>query len=232
MSHEEVARVLFLNKETIARYEKTYREEGGVKALCNVNYSGKPCELNSSQQEQVKSYVKRTWPQSTLPVVDFIQRSLGISYTQSGVVALLHRLGFSYKKPKQVPGKSDPDKQKQFIDDLRKLEKELTQFDEIIYMDGVHPQHNSKPAYGWFEKGEEIPLRTNSGRERMNINGALNSNSLEVLTVESNSVNAQSTIELFKKLEEKYPYAKRIVVVCDNARYYRSKLVSEYTHHE
>ena len=227
-SYEEVATVLFLNKETIARYEKTYLGEGGVEDLCRLNYCGKPCGLNKAQLEQVKSHVKKIHPQSTLPIVDFIQHSFGISYTQSGIVALLHRLGFSYKKPKQLPGKSNPFKQKQFIKDLEQLEKELESVDEIIYMDGVHPQHNSKPAYGWFAKGEEIPLRTNSGRERLNINGALNANSLEVTIVESDSVNAQSTLELFKKLEVKYPNAKRIVVICDNARYYRSKLVSEY----
>lgn len=228
LSYEEVARVLFLSKETIIRYEKTYLEEDGVESLCRLNYSGKPCELNGTQLEQVKSHVKKIHPESALPIIDFIQQSFGVNYTRSGVVALLHRLGFSYKKPKQLPGKSDPLKQKQFIEDLERLEKELQPLDEIVYMDGVHPQHNSKPAYGWFQKGEEIPLRTNSGRKRLNINGALNANSLEVITVESDSVNAQSTLELFKKLEAKYPNAKRIVGICDNARYYRSKLVSEY----
>lgn len=226
-SYEEVATVLFLSKETVIRYDQNY-QRGGEKALCKLNYSGKPCELSLTQLEQVKFHVKRTCPQSTISVLEFIEQTFKIRYTQSGVVALLHRLGFSYKKPKLLPGKSDPLKQKQFMGELEQLEKELEPEDEIVYMDGVHPQHNSKPAYGWFEKGEEVPLRANSGRERMNINGALNANSLEVTTVESDSVNAQSTIELFKKLEVQYPNAERIVVICDNARYYRSKLVSEY----
>ena len=226
-SYEEVATVLFFSKDTTLRYEKTYLE-ADIESLCRLNYCGKPCGLSKTQLEQVKSHVRKIHPQSTLPVVDFIKQSFAVSYTQSGVAALLHRLGFSYKKPKQLPGKSDFLKQKQFIENLKQLEKELESVDEIVYMDGVHPQHNSKPAYGWFEKGEEIPLRANSGRERLNINGALSANSLEVTIVESDSVNAQSTLELLKKLEGKYLNAKRIVVICDNARYYRSKLVSEY----
>ena len=40
--------------------------------------------------------------------------------------------------------------------------------------------------------------------------------------------NAQSTIKLFEQLEVKYPKAKRIVIICDNARYYRSNLVKEF----
>ena len=59
LSYEEVARVLFLSKETIIRYEKTYLEEDGVESLCRLNYSGKPCELNGTQLEQVKSHVKK-----------------------------------------------------------------------------------------------------------------------------------------------------------------------------
>lgn len=42
------------------------------------------------------------------------------------------------------------------------------------------------------------------------------------------SVNAQSTITLFKKMELIYTSSRKIYVIADNARYYRSKLVSEY----
>ncbi|PWU14685.1 MAG: hypothetical protein C5B45_04035 [Chlamydiae bacterium] len=33
---------------------------------------------------------------------------------------------------------------------------------------------------------------------------------------------------LFKKLEEKYPLAQRRIVICDNAAYYRSKIVADH----
>ncbi|PWU13514.1 MAG: hypothetical protein C5B45_05905 [Chlamydiae bacterium] len=51
---------------------------------------------------------------------------------------------------------------------------------------------------------------------------------LEVTAVSSDSIHAQSTMVLFKKLEEKYPFAQRIVIICDNAAYYRSKIVADY----
>lgn len=71
-------------------------------------------------------------------------------------------------------------------------------------------------------------MLTNTGRKLININGALDVKGLEVTTVSSDSINAQSTINLFEKLEEKYPFAQRIVVVCDNAAYYRSKIVADF----
>jgi hypothetical protein len=57
----------------------------------------------------------------------------------------------------------------------------------------------------YYEKGSKAVLLTNTGRKRINMNGALDVKSLEVITVSSDSIHAQSTIELFKKLEEKYP---------------------------
>ncbi len=229
-SYDKVATALLLDSDTIRRYYELYLE-GGKTALIQLNYSGKPCELNQEQLDLVKAYVKEHSPTSAVEVVDFIKDNFDQIYTVSGVVSLLHRLGFVYKKPTLIPGKANPEQQEQFMDELQQLETELDSTDEILYMDGVHPQHNSKPAYGWFEKGVETPLKANSGRERININGALNADNLNVTIQVAKSINAQSTIELFQKLDLQYPNAKRIIIICDNARYYRSQQVSEYLKH-
>ena len=95
-------------------------------------------------------------------------------------------------------------------------------------MDGVHPEHNTLAAYGWLKKGEERKLKTNSGRQRVNLHGAINIETLEVKIVESKSVNGSSTIELLKKIEGSCPFAALIYVILDNARYHYSKEVKGY----
>ncbi|SFI83498.1 DDE superfamily endonuclease [Nitrosomonas sp. Nm34] len=40
--------------------------------------------------------------------------------------------------------------------------------------------------------------------------------------------NAQSTVALLQQIEQQHPFAARIYIICDNARYYRSQLVTEY----
>ncbi len=72
------------------------------------------------------------------------------------MISLLHRLNFVYKKPRLVPGKANADSQESFLKDLKMLEEQLT--DQLVYLDGVHPQHNSKPSYGWFKKGDKALL--------------------------------------------------------------------------
>lgn len=68
----------------------------------------------------------------------------------------------------------------------------------------------------------------NTGRDRVNINGVLNAfNITDVVMRSDERINAQSTIELYKQLQKHKPKGK-IYVVCDNARYYRSRLVREW----
>ena len=53
-----------------------------------------------------------------------------------------------------------------------------------------HPLHNSKQAYSWMEKGVETVLKANTGRQGININGALDADSLNVIIHIDESVNA------------------------------------------
>jgi transposase len=100
--------------------------------------------------------------------------------------------------------------------------------DVVYFADGVHPQHHTKSAYAWIETGKEQELLSVSGRSRVNINAVMNAeNPCEVVMVESKSVNAESTFTLYKKLEALHPEAKNSYVICDNARYYKNKVLNE-----
>ena len=45
--------------------------------------------------------------------------------------------------------------------------------DVICFMDAVHPQHNPVLGYGWIKRGEDHQVKSNTGRRRVNINGAI-----------------------------------------------------------
>ncbi len=67
-------------------------------------------------------------------------------------------------------------------------------------MDGVHPMYNSQPAYGWIKKRKEAILKTNMGRQRVNINRAYDIENQKVVTREDERVNAQSPIALLVQM--------------------------------
>ncbi|MBM3435739.1 MAG: hypothetical protein FJY07_05925 [Bacteroidetes bacterium] len=90
-------------------------------------------------------------------------------------------------------------------------------------MDGVHPLHNSQPAYGWIRKGTDMVLQSNTGRERLNLNGAYNIEDHTAVVIESESINAQSTVVLLEEMMRKQPKGL-LYIILDNARYYRSEI--------
>jgi len=83
-------------------------------------------------------------------------------------------------------------------------------------------------ACGWIKKGHEFELWSNTGRQRLNINGVINIQNLDTVTRFDDSINVESTISLFQQIEKHYPKAKKLHFICDNARYYRSRKISEY----
>ncbi|CAD7839076.1 MAG: Mobile element protein, partial [Olavius algarvensis Gamma 1 endosymbiont] len=52
---------------------------------------------------------------SAKAVAHWVEETYGVSYTESGMTAALHRLGYVYKKPRYVPGKADREAQEQFL---------------------------------------------------------------------------------------------------------------------
>lgn len=95
-------------------------------------------------------------------------------------------------------------------------------------MDAIHPQHNPVLGYGWIKLGEDHQVKSNTGRRRVNINGAIDLEHLEPVTRFDETIDATSTIALFQQLEQVYAVATWIDVICDNARYCRSKAVQDY----
>ncbi|MCF6214919.1 MAG: transposase [Emcibacter sp.] len=46
--------------------------------------------------------------------------------------------------------------------------------DETVYFaDAVHPEHQTKPAFGWVRKGSNPAVKTTTGRGRVNVHGTV-----------------------------------------------------------
>ncbi len=147
-------------------------------------------------------------------------------YTVEGIRDLLRRLNFVFKKTKHLPGKGDVVQQKEFVEKYKEIKAGKGKEDKIYFADAVHPLHNSIVSQGWIKKGKEKAIKANTGRNRLNINGACNAATGEVITYDV-CINAQSTIVLLGKLLRHQPKGK-VIVIADNARYYRCKLVTDY----
>lgn len=112
---------------------------------------------------------------SAQTVQQWIETEYKVSDSVSGIHALLHRLGFTYKQSKPYPSKMDTEAQALFKQMYEAAEAQLKEGVIVLFGDAVHPQHNTQSVGMWIKKGQEKWIPSNSGRKHLNINGAYQS---------------------------------------------------------
>jgi transposase len=225
-SVSEVAEALLVDTTTIYHWIEIY-QHGGTDELLALHYQGTEAKLTEAQQQELSKHLGEKTYLTSKEIRHYVKNTYGIEYSATGMKDLLHRLGFVYKKPKHVPGKLDPEKQKEWLAEYKKLLETKGKNDPVYFGDASHPQFNSIPSYGWIRRGKEKYLKSNGGRKRVNIHGAVNIKTKEIVTDFPKSVNKESTDRLCRKIEAKHPKAKKIHLFIDNASYYTAKWLKE-----
>jgi transposase len=227
-SPSQVAQALLLDETTVSRYRKQYRRQD-LKGLLQTRYFGGKTTLTAGQEAELKEYLQGNTKRTAREAADWIKKTYRVKFSVAGVTKLLHRLGFTYKKPRIVPGKADRLKQEEFLRKYEEIKQGLSFRDQIYFADAAHPQHNPRPSCGWILKGKDNDklVKTNSGRERLNLSGALSLKEHTAIVLEEKTINSSSTIRLLKKLAIKQPGGK-IYLVLDNAAYYHSRQVKAW----
>lgn len=228
-SVEMIEAALGLDDNTIRRYWEGYEEKGIDTYLADhyVPYTGK---LTREQEVALIKQVDTYLYTDVKPIIEWVLEQFDVLYSISGMRDLLHRLGFVYKQSKAVPSRADEQAQLDFLDEvLPGLLEEAHQGQAVVYYsDGCHPTHNTKTGRGWICKGKDFEVDCNSGRQRVNINAAVHALKPEHVVYDLvDSINAQSTQRLGRKLLRKHP-KKKIYLICDNARYNRNKMLQDW----
>jgi transposase len=226
-TYSEISSALFLDDSTLRRYYKEFLDSG-LDGLLEDNHKPYNGKMDEEQEKILTKAIKENFYHSSVEIVVLIKELFGIDYSPQGLVHTLKRLGFSYKKTKLVPSKADPEKQLDFLAKYNEIKSNLSEKDKIYFLDGVHQLHNAQAGYCWIYKGTEKEVKANTGRNRININGALNVDDKELIFRDDETINAQSTINLLTEIEEKNPDAEKIYLIVDNARYYRNRAVSDH----
>lgn len=228
LTQETIATFLGIGMGTVNKCKKKYDSDGldGYLDRHYVPYQGK---LDAEQLGLLEEEVMRGTYTTCAEIVEWISKRFGVDYSESAVRSILKKLDFVYKKTMAVPGKANIEEQERFLEELEPFLAETEANEVVFFMDAVHPQHNTRSDYAWIKRGVDKEIPTNSGRKRININGAMNAHQPEdVVVVEAESINAQATQELFEKLLEKHSDKEKIYVLSDNARYYANTNLQEW----
>jgi transposase len=222
----DVSEALLLDEDTLRNYIQRY-QEGGIKALLKDGYKGSEGKLTEGELKELDAHLQEVTYLRVKDIVVHVKKEYEIEYTESGMTKLLKRLNFSYKKPKKVPGKANKEEQQKFLKKYRKIRCKMSSNDSLYFMDGVHPEHQPIIKCGWIKKGTEKEIKTTARQKRLNINGAVNIDTMDVVATFNKQLNEESTLDFLEKLRKKESEGK-IYLICDRARYYYTDKIFNY----
>ena len=220
----QISHALLLSEEMLRKHLKDYQTSKKLKP----ENGGSKEKLSFEQSQKLIAHLHAHTYLYTKDIAAYVVSVFGIVYSIAGMCDWLKRNNFSYKKPSIVPGKADKKLQEIWIAEYFKFKQNLKSDETICFGDGVHPTHNTQLSYGWIKKGFRKEIRSNTGRQRLNISGAVDIIEGKLHFQEDPMLNAQATISFLDKIEKAYPTKRKIHIFLDNARYYKNQAVKNY----
>lgn len=121
MSRAEAARLAGMDRQTLRDWVHRYNQEG-IAGLKDRFRSGRPPRLDEGQQAALRALVLRgpdlkrdgcvAWRLRDL--CPLVERRFGVSYSETGMLRLLHGLDLSWQKARPVHPAADPRVQERF----------------------------------------------------------------------------------------------------------------------
>ncbi|MGH2612944.1 MAG: IS630 family transposase [Rhabdochlamydiaceae bacterium] len=224
ISAQNLATTLRIGFTTVQEYLREYDSDNKTESSPR---GGSESKLSQDQTEALLNHLLEKTYLKVKGILAYVRDQYGIRYSRSGMTDWLTQHGFTYKRPKKVPGKLDPEKQRIFIEQYMTLKETLKPDEEIYFIDAVHPEHQSQAVCGWIKKGVQKTLQTSGKQLRLHFAGAVCLTGMKVFAEEYKTVDADAMLDFFKKLE-KQTEARNIHVILDNARSNKNKKLDEF----
>lgn len=224
-SNVAIAAIVRINENTVKQHLDDYFNSKKLKP----ENGGSQAKLNQKQLIELKQHLSEVTYSRTKDICEYVKNEYGVSYTIPGMTSQIRRLGFVYKKSKHIPTKADKKSQELFVLEYNEIKKNKAPDEAVFFMDGVHPQMQSRPAYGWILRGHEKQLKSTPEKKRLNILGAVDADTKETVFYEAKkTINSDEIIAFLIKIIQVFSDKKLITIVCDNARYFKSLDVKKF----
>ncbi|MDR0437546.1 MAG: winged helix-turn-helix domain-containing protein [Bacteroidales bacterium] len=134
-SESDISQSLGIHISTVYRYVKSYSTVG-LSDFLSTNYDGFWGNLSSVEISILRTELKRTVYTDSKSIAAWIEDRFGVHYKPASVVDLLNRIGFTYKKTKEIPCECDIEKQKAFVSELAEVFENIDKETVVYYADG------------------------------------------------------------------------------------------------
>jgi transposase len=224
-SSEKIAEALFIHQTTADGYIRDFAESGKLFPA----HKGSLSKLSDLQAIELQRHVEESCYMTAKEIVEHIRKTYEITYSTRGMTNWLHKNGFVHKKPKKVPYKADPQAQQTFLDTYQQIEKQAALKNApVLFVDSVHPSQETNVTYGWIKKGTDKLIPSHGGRKRMNICGAINLATMDLISKEYETINKENFQFFLEKIRAFYPGKGDIHLILDQAGYHIAHCVKQY----
>jgi transposase len=231
---QEVAALLSISVRQLTEWLRIFRNQG-LAALCVLRYKGDPGNLTPRQVEQLKETIAKGHFRSSQQIQQWLTDTFAVTYSSSGVKDLLHRIGASYHKVSPFLWKGNPDKQRAFVQKVRRHQREAKREDAPLtrryYVDACHPIWGMDLVFCcWLLVGQRFLVGVGSGRQRLNILGAYCPDDQEYLDLRltRGNINGEQFVNLLRLLYAVHPETEKFILYVDGAKYYQKPVVKEW----
>ena len=104
----------------------------------------------------------------------------------------------------------------------------------MVFADAVHPTHAARPAGCWAPSHEKLAIEQTSGRQRINIHGAIDLETGQTQMIEALTIDAASTIRLWNRSRRsiRCSCSSMMVWTASPQRHHSAKAWSQERHKE
>lgn len=223
MSNTMIGVLVDLHRDSVDDWIMRY-EQGGFEALCQFNYGTNKSALENHSESLLQSFTQQP-PMTANEAKARIEEQTGISRSPSQVRAFMKRHKMRYLQTGHIPAKADTEKQKEWV--KTKLDPAIKEAQEgkcqLLFMDAAHFILQPFICALWCVA--RLFIKASAGRNRINVLGAVNAITKEIITLSNTTyITAETIIDFLKKLREHYGDIP-LKIVLDNARYQHCNLV-------
>lgn len=222
-TNRTIAQALRIHEETVRQHLTDWITDEKLKP----ENGGSSSKLTDIQSRDLDVHLAETTYTKVIDICAYVEVTFGVRYTISGMTKWLKQHDFSYKHPKSVPAKADLAKQEEFIEKYLNLVADTPANEPILFIDAAHPTMATKVVCGWIKKGVDKPIAQTASRTRVNIVGAIELATMNVISCRPDYVNAETTVAFFDQIKTAYPKAPKIHIILDQSGYHRSQLVRD-----
>lgn len=223
LPHQQIATLTGVSTNTLRRYFREF-QDGGIEASQQTHFH-QPESLMEDHADRIIDYFAGHPPATVNEARAKIAEVTGIERSLTQVRVFLKKLGLRRLKVGVLPAEPDIQEQRKFLEEKlgSRLEEAQAKKRIVLFADAAHFVFGAFLGYLWV--WTRLFVHSPKGRHRYNVLGAVNAITREILSLTNDTVIDGEVVCVFLRQVAQHYAGKRITIVCDNAKYFKSQMV-------